>query len=185
VNIQVKQPADQVATLKNALKALTPFIDLRDTMPLQCVMAFMLVATEEGLNISTYAKRAGISGSLMARHLEDLGDLNRYRQPGFGLVEQFSDPMDRRNRLCALRLRAGASRRKSATPSRAQGEGEMTIPRPQEWTKAEVHQLRTLAKRKVSADSIAKSFGRHVGSVRTKALELRLILSRKVKATGK
>src|SRR6266403_2442851 len=80
---------------------------------------------------------------------------------------------------------AGASRRKSATPSRAQGEGEMTIPRPQEWTKAEVHQLRTLAKRKVSADSIAKSFGRHVGSVRTKALELRLILSRKVKATGK
>jgi DNA-binding MarR family transcriptional regulator len=102
VNIQVKQPADQVATLKNALKALTPSIDLRDTMPLQCVMAFMLVATEEGLNISTYAKRAGISGSLMARHLEDLGDLNRYRQPGFGLVEQFSDPMDRRNRLMRL-----------------------------------------------------------------------------------
>ena len=32
----------------------------------------------------------------------------------------------------------------------------MTIPRPQEWTKAEVHQLRMLAKRKVSADSIAK-----------------------------
>ena len=58
----------------------------------------------------------------------------------------------------------------------------MTIPRPQEWTKAEVHQLRMLAKRKVSADSIAKLLGRYVGSVRTKALELRLILSRKVKA---
>ena len=65
---------------------------------------------------------------------------------------------------------------------RAEGEGEMTIPRPQEWTKAEVHQLRMLAKRKVSADSIAKLLGRYVGSVRTKALELRLILSRKVKA---
>jgi len=45
-----------------------------------------------------------------------------------------------------------------------------------------VHQLRMLAKRKVSADSIAKLLGRYVGSVRTKALELRLILSKKVKA---
>ena len=67
----------------------------------------------------------------------------------------------------------------------AEGEGEMTIPRPQEWTKAEVHQLRMLAKRKVSADSIAKLLGRYVGSVRTKALELRLILSKKRKAKGK
>ena len=55
----------------------------------------------------------------------------------------------------------------------------------QEWTKAEVHKLRMLAKRKVSADSIAKLLGRYVGSVRTKALELRLILSKKVKAKGK
>jgi hypothetical protein len=57
----------------------------------------------------------------------------------------------------------------------------MTIPHPQEWTKAEMHQLRMLAKRKVSADSIAKLLGRHVGSVRTKVLELRLILSRRLK----
>ncbi len=42
--------------------------------------------------------------------------------------------------------------------------------------------MRMLAKRKVSADSIAKSLGRYLGSVRTKALELRLILSKKVKA---
>jgi hypothetical protein len=57
----------------------------------------------------------------------------------------------------------------------------MTIPRPQEWTKAEVHQLRMLAKRKVSADSIAKLLGRYVGSVKTKARKLNLIVSRKVK----
>jgi hypothetical protein len=55
----------------------------------------------------------------------------------------------------------------------------------QEWTEAEVHQLRMLAKRKVRADSIAKLLGRYVGSVRTKALNLRLILSKKVKAKGK
>ena len=57
----------------------------------------------------------------------------------------------------------------------------MTIPRPQEWTEAEVHRLRMLAKRKVSADNIAKSLGRYVGSVKIKAVELRLILSKKAK----
>jgi hypothetical protein len=61
----------------------------------------------------------------------------------------------------------------------------MTIPRPQEWTKAEVHQLRMLAKRKVSADSIAKLLGRYIGAVKTKARELNLIVSRKMKAKGK
>jgi len=56
---------------------------------------------------------------------------------------------------------------------------------PQQWTEAEVRRLRMLAKRKVSADNIAKSLGRYVGSVKTKALELRLIVSKKVKAKGK
>ena len=61
----------------------------------------------------------------------------------------------------------------------------MTMGGPQQWTEAEVRRLRMLAKRKVSADNIAKLLGRYVGSVKTKALELRLILSRKVKAKGK
>jgi DNA-binding MarR family transcriptional regulator len=95
-------PADQVATLKNALKALKPFIDLRDTMPLQYVRAFLLVATEEGLNVSEYAKRAGTSQSLMTRHLADLGEINRYHEEGFGLVEQYSNVMDKRDRLMRL-----------------------------------------------------------------------------------
>jgi hypothetical protein len=75
--------ADQVATLKNALKALQPFFDLRDTMPLQYVRAFMLVATDPGHNVTWYANKAGISPSLMARHLEDIGEVDRYRKPGF------------------------------------------------------------------------------------------------------
>ncbi len=61
----------------------------------------------------------------------------------------------------------------------------MTMPRPQQWTEAEVHRLRMLVKRKVSADSIAKLLGRYVGSVKIKARELNLILSRRLKAKGK
>jgi hypothetical protein len=87
-------------------------------------------------------------------------------------------------RICLLgdpELEPGGSRDFRSACFMAEGEEEMTIPRPQEWTKAEVHQLRMLAKRKVSADSIAKLLGRYAGSVRTKALELRLILSKKAK----
>jgi DNA-binding MarR family transcriptional regulator len=104
VTIQFKQgvPADQVVTLKNTLKALTPFIDLRDTMPLQYVRAFMLVAIEEGSNVTEYAKRAGVSPSLMTRHLSDLGETNRHHKPGFGLVEQYYNVMDKRERLMRL-----------------------------------------------------------------------------------
>ena len=61
----------------------------------------------------------------------------------------------------------------------------MTVPRPHQWTEVEVHRLRMLAKGKVSADSIAKSLGRYVGSVKTKARELNLIVSRQMKAKGK
>jgi hypothetical protein len=48
----------------------------------------------------------------------------------------------------------------------------MSIPRPQQWTEAEVHRLRMLAKRKVSADCIAKSLGRYVGSVKNKSTRI-------------
>lgn len=61
----------------------------------------------------------------------------------------------------------------------------MTVPRPHQWTEVEAHRLRMLTKRKVSADSIAKSLGRYVGLVKTKARELNLIVSRKMKAKGK
>jgi DNA-binding MarR family transcriptional regulator len=71
-------------------------------MPLQYVTAFILVATEEGLNVTEYAKRAGISQSLMTRHLSDLGQVNRYHEEGFGLIEAYDDLMDRRNRLIRL-----------------------------------------------------------------------------------
>jgi hypothetical protein len=50
------------------------------------------------------------------------------------------------------------------------------------WTEAETRRLRVGARKKVSAEDIAKSLGRHVGSVKKKARELGLILFKKVKA---
>jgi DNA-binding MarR family transcriptional regulator len=93
---------EQRATLKAQLNALQPFRSVRETMPLQYVAAFLLVATEENLNVTEYARRAGTSQSLMTRHLSDLGEINRYHKKGFGLVEAYDDLMDRRNRLVRL-----------------------------------------------------------------------------------
>ena len=54
-------------------------------MPLQYVRAFILVATEEGLSVGEYARRARIAPALTTRHLADVGTTNRYHEAGFGL----------------------------------------------------------------------------------------------------
>jgi hypothetical protein len=55
-------------------------------------------------------------------------------------------------------------------------------PRPKEWNESEVHRLRALAKRKMTADIVAELLGRHVGSVKRKAREIGLILSKNTKS---
>jgi hypothetical protein len=57
--------------------------------------------------------------------------------------------------------------------------------RPKQWTESELRQLRVLAKKKASADTVADSLGRHVGSVKIMARELGVVLSKNVKAKGK
>jgi IS30 family transposase len=51
----------------------------------------------------------------------------------------------------------------------------MTLP----WTDAEIRRLRASARKKVNVEDIAKSLGRHAGSVKRKARELGVILLKK------
>jgi DNA-binding MarR family transcriptional regulator len=95
-------PDDERRILDITLRALEPFKAIRDTMPLQYVTAFLHVARDEGHNIAWYADKVGISQSLMSRHMADLGDVDRYHNEGFGLIEQFNDPYDKRFRLLRL-----------------------------------------------------------------------------------
>jgi DNA-binding MarR family transcriptional regulator len=80
--------------LRALLQALEPFRDLRGTMPLQYVIAFLLVALDEGGGTGDYAKRAGVAMSVMSRHLLDIGDRNRHMEEGFKLVTQRQDPLN-------------------------------------------------------------------------------------------
>jgi DNA-binding MarR family transcriptional regulator len=88
--------------VRSLMGALEPFKALRSTMPLQYVTAFLLVAQEEGLGVGDYAERAGVSVSVMSRHLLDIGERNRSMEDGFGLVTYRANPMELRKHEYAL-----------------------------------------------------------------------------------
>jgi DNA-binding MarR family transcriptional regulator len=60
--------------------------ELRRDIPAQYITSFLLVVEEEGLSVNEYAERAGVSKSVMSRHLLDIGDRTRHMEPGFGLI---------------------------------------------------------------------------------------------------
>lgn len=91
-----KLPDEDLAAVKGMLGAIEPFRALRATMPAQYVVSFLLVAEEEGLGVGDYAKRAGVSMSVMSRHLLDVGERDRKGGKGFGLVTYRSNPMELR-----------------------------------------------------------------------------------------
>ena len=69
------------------LTAMEAFKELRHTMPAQYIVAFLLVALDEGKAVGEYAVKAGVAPSVMSRHLLDIGPRNRHMEEGFGLIE--------------------------------------------------------------------------------------------------
>lgn len=96
VVVQKKLDGAEATALKSLLAAIEPFRKLRPTMPLQYVVAFLLVAMEEGLSVGEYAERAGVSISVMSRHLLDIGARNRHMEEGFGLIMSRPHPLELR-----------------------------------------------------------------------------------------
>lgn len=94
--------SDAKQYVRRLLLAMQPFQELRHDMPLQYVMTFLLVAEEEGLGITEYAKRADVAQSVMSRHILDLGDRDRKKAEGFGLVHTSVDPMELRKKRVYL-----------------------------------------------------------------------------------
>jgi hypothetical protein len=87
---------EEKAYARALLLALEPFREIRGSMPLQYVYTFLQVATDEGKGVTEYAQKAGVSPTVMTRHLLDIGDRNRKAEQGFGLVTQERDREDLR-----------------------------------------------------------------------------------------
>lgn len=97
---KMKLEGTDAKAIRSFLAAIEAFRAIRPTMPLQYVVAFLLVAMEEGLGVSEYAERAGVSMSVMSRHLLDIGERNRHMEEGFGLVTARQNPLElRRNEV--------------------------------------------------------------------------------------
>jgi DNA-binding MarR family transcriptional regulator len=76
--------------------AIEPFIALKPGMPMSYFRTFLLVAEEEGLGVNDYAGKVESSPTVMTRNLLDIGDRNRLREEGLGLITQERDLFDLR-----------------------------------------------------------------------------------------
>jgi hypothetical protein len=73
------------------MAALQPFRELSERLPLSIVTAFLGVALKEGRTLGEYATEAGFSLSVASRLFADLGSINRWGEPGFGLSDTRPD----------------------------------------------------------------------------------------------
>jgi DNA-binding MarR family transcriptional regulator len=73
------------------------------------IQAFLAVARHENESVDYYAKICGCSSGAMSRRLSELGDVSsRNRKPGYGLLENPFNPMDRRLRMVRLSAKGKA-----------------------------------------------------------------------------
>lgn len=68
------------------LRALDAFTGERTAIPTQYIRAFLLIALDEGKTVGEYAIKSGVSPSVMSRHVLDIGEFRRTKEPGLGLV---------------------------------------------------------------------------------------------------
>lgn len=76
--------------------ALEPFRQINPSMPLSYIIALLEVSLDEGKGVAEYAAKLGLSPTVMTRNLLDIGDRNRQREEGYGLITQERDLFDLR-----------------------------------------------------------------------------------------
>jgi len=99
--------------LRKGLLLIEAFRAIRRLMPLQHAYALLHVALEEGLGVSEYAKRVGVTQAVMTRILFSLASGGQGRAPGYGLVEQARDPEDSRRTQSFLTAKGKALMRET------------------------------------------------------------------------
>ena len=89
--------------LLNKLKlAMNEFQHIEEAIPLQLCITFLMVAMHEGCSLTDIWKQTGWAQSTVSRHLLDLGEFNRHKQPGHNLVKSDRDPMELRKNIYTL-----------------------------------------------------------------------------------
>ena len=89
----------------NLLKIIEEMRKFDTQIEAQAIAVFLFVAVhggKEGVAMQTISEELDISQSSVSRNAYKLGDINRHKKIGVGLLETFEDPMERRRKLVRL-----------------------------------------------------------------------------------
>lgn len=81
---------------------MTAFRNVNPTMSIQVCHTLALIAIHEGVSLVELGRISGFKMSTISRNILDLGTRNRKREPGYGLVETVTDPMELRKKKILL-----------------------------------------------------------------------------------
>ena len=81
---------------------LTAFRSLNPTMTVQVAHTLLLVALHDGKSLTEISDLSGFKYPTISRNILDLGQRNRKREPGLGLVEAITDPNELRKKQVRL-----------------------------------------------------------------------------------
>jgi DNA-binding MarR family transcriptional regulator len=87
---------EERAAFRALYLALKPFWKTRTGIPVSYLMTFLAVGFDEGKGVAEYADIQEVSPTVMTRNLLDIGDRNRNREEGLGLITQERDLFDLR-----------------------------------------------------------------------------------------
>lgn len=105
----ISSPGGQPSAIDRLRSALNLLVDGQpEGMTVGLLRSFLTVALYPDRSLREYQDLLDMSQSTMSRHLLDLGEMNRKRLPGLKLIDQHTDPMDRRKNVYRLTAKGRA-----------------------------------------------------------------------------
>jgi DNA-binding MarR family transcriptional regulator len=102
---QQKKEGKTMSSGLNLLKIIEEMRKFDTQIEAQAIAVFLFVAVHggrDGVAMQTISEELDISQSSVSRNAYKLGDINRHKKIGVGLLETFEDPMERRRKLVRL-----------------------------------------------------------------------------------
>ena len=85
-----------IEALKKAHKIIEEFRKLDENMPIQQAAVFLTIAMHDDLSQKEVAEMAGLGQGSTSRNVSAFLKLNRFKKPGFDLIENKPDPSELR-----------------------------------------------------------------------------------------
>lgn len=90
--------AEARRSVSYALRVVEFLRIIDNDMPIQTAATFLIIAQHEGLSAVEIKERLGMASSTASRNIAALSERHRLGKPGYGLVLQREDPLDRRRK---------------------------------------------------------------------------------------